>query len=153
MVTTIKPQLVCFKGRVLGLAHQHEGRAVFGMAQLMDYITTSRVHCPLCGETVNPSLEFPHFPVFGNPEALFGMDVWMGQKDLPATTHPQVVSWDIGVELPYDGRIIYANITQNPGDFSNEPPCLLLWNQSPHQPWPTHLRFYVPRVPTGELSV
>jgi hypothetical protein len=129
----------------MGLDHYHEGKAVFGVTEVLQYISTSSVECPVCKKPADPRGALQAFPVFGNPEALFGMQVWRGSKKLPQTSGHQVVIWDLGVELPYDGRIIYANITQMVSDPSGfESPALLIAQNSLHQGWPTHLRFHVP---------
>jgi len=56
--------------------------------------TTACTHCGRDGDLKEP---VRCFPVFGNPEALFGLDVWHGTKDIPPSTEHRIVLWDIHV--------------------------------------------------------
>lgn len=75
------------------------------------------------------------------PEGLFGLQTWLATKSIPATTHAQAITWDVGLDIPYGGPIVYANLTNiGSGDF-DESVSQLLWSQSPHAPWSTCFAF------------
>lgn len=120
---------------------------------VLRYVATGAVSCSRCGRRVDIRERFGHFPVFGHAEGLFGLQTWLANHEIPASTAPDVLIWDIGPELPYSGRIVYANITNafHEEGSGAELPSLMLWNQSPHQPWHTRFRFHVP--PGGKRSI
>jgi len=87
----------------------------------------------------------------GQPEALFGLDVFHIFKDLPETTLPQVIIVDPEVHLTYEAQLVYAHYTPNCAEFDEAP--WLLAPQSSHQPWHMHMRFYVPTGKPRGISI
>jgi hypothetical protein len=121
-----------------------EVQILVGTADVLRFVTHGAVLCPRCGGRVDMRDQFAHFPVFGHPEGLFGLQTWVTTREIPATTHPQVLIWDVGLDLPYAGRIVYANVTNAGSGPLDEMPSLMLWSQSPHAPWSTSFRFHIP---------
>ncbi|HVY37522.1 MAG TPA: hypothetical protein VHM31_06290 [Polyangia bacterium] len=122
---------------------------------VLRYVTTGAISCPRCASRVDIRDRFGHFPVFGHAEGLFGLQTWRATHDIPPSTAADVMIWDVGPELPYTGRIVYANITNALHDEGSltEAPSLMLWNQSPHHPWHTRFRFHVPAGGRRSISL
>jgi hypothetical protein len=153
--------LTCFQSDVpfgcsgcpLSTTLSADGRVLVGPDDVLRYVTNGAMLCPRCRAPVDLRDQFAHWSVFGSPEGLFGLQTWLATRPIPATTQPQVITWDVGLDIPYSGAIVYANITNMGSGGPDEWVSLLLWNQSLHAPWPTCFRFLVPAGGERGLSL
>jgi hypothetical protein len=120
------------------------GNIALSLDDVLRYVTNGNVLCCRCRTRIDVREQFAHFPVFGMPEGLFGLHTWTGMREVPASKVPAILPWDVGPSLPYEGRIVYANITMAGPPDPDQLPFLMLRSQSPHAPWPTYFRFHVP---------
>ena len=101
--------VVCFQNHhPLGWCCQ--GPWTITEALVLHQVERGWANCPSCG--VRGDLTDLKMPIFGQAEALFGVQGWHFQKELPATTTPQVAIIDpTGEGPPPDGRLVYAHMT------------------------------------------
>jgi hypothetical protein len=136
----------CFQHKnAFGCIHPYTPSEPTGLSreQLMGLVERGRARCTYCGRDSDLRAQIRDFPVFGIPEALFGLDVWHGAKEIPPSSEHRIVWWDIGIELPHEGNVLYANTTAQSDDPSTMGPRLLA-QQNSHAPWPLQLAIYAP---------
>ena len=60
-------------------------------AQVVGLATRGHAKCIHCDEDGDARKQIREFPTFGFPEQLFGLDVWHGRKQIPASSEHRVV--------------------------------------------------------------
>jgi hypothetical protein len=136
----------CFQhANPFGCIHAYIPGATRGLTreQLMELVERGHTRCIHCARSGDLRAQIRRFPLFGIPEALFGLDTWHGAKDIPPSAENRIVLWDIGIELPHEGKVLYANATTQSDDPSTMGPRLLA-QQNSHAPWPLQLAIYAP---------
>jgi hypothetical protein len=130
----------CFRQHSLGCAHAPP----LGLTrpQLMEVVTRGHTNCLQCGMETDLRGTFPRFPMFGFAEALFGLEVSRITKRIPASRETRLVQWDIGIQLPHERSVLYADQTSYVDKNFVGP--RLLAQQNSHSPWPLQLGVYAP---------
>lgn len=119
---------------------KHRG---LNVKQVMDLATKGRTTCRGCGKQGTPYDLIKHLPVFGHPEAMFGLDVWHAKRTFAPSATDRTEIWDLASELPHRGTVLYANQTAI-GSSSGAVPRLLVGQNNPMQPYLLTLAVHVP---------
>ncbi|HEX8537522.1 MAG TPA: hypothetical protein VF664_08655, partial [Cystobacter sp.] len=96
-----------------------------------------------------------HLNFGGQPEALFGLQIWTGMLEWPASDVPRIEVVDVRKDVPYDGEIVYAIVTpQSAHEIRSANDWLgLIAPQASHQPWSLVMSFYVPAGPPQKAGL
>jgi hypothetical protein len=111
--------------------------------QVMDLATKGRTTCRGCGKQGSPYDWIKNFPVFGHPEAMFGLDVWWGRQTFEPQPRDRIEMWDISSEIPHGGTVLYMNQTAS-ASTPGTAPRLLVGQNNPMQPYLLQLAIHVP---------
>jgi hypothetical protein len=143
--------LECFKhwfpfGSCCDKQQDANGVSLVTIAHVMEQVVRGNAECPGCRARRDLRESLRHMHLFGRPEALFGLQIWSGSFEWPASTVNRVEIVDVRKQVPYDGKIIYANVTpqtHSPNMTASDWVGLLA-PQDSYTSWPLVMRFYVP---------
>jgi hypothetical protein len=139
--------ITCFRysGR-FGCVHPDEAGSEVPVDALLAQVAHGHAKCPICRRDEDLRLAMRHFPAFGKPEALFGLDTWHGMIERPPTDEAYIHVEDLALHLPNAGRVLWFNQTPNMNNPKSglDLPCILA-TQNMHHGWPLTLRVFIPK--------
>lgn len=121
-----------------------------GVNDIKEQVEYGHIKHSKCGSNVDLR-ESVEFPLFGQPESLFGLKNWMGERNFEPSENHDVIELDLEEFIPRDTELIYWEVIPKTEDPDYEDvPCMLAPGTS-RSPWPLYFRFYVP--PGGKRSI